>query len=842
MEQKFLEPVQAQEIAEALFKAPAVGVLIYREKILYANDYFCQLTGYSREELEHLSLLDFFSEEKDRETVAEIIKRRLRGEQFEKIYQELKIKRKDGSTLNLLTFSKTIFYQGAYAGFVIFIDITPQKRLERLYLLLKETHRLIITSTLEEELYRKICKILVQKLGLRFVWVGVPHPESHLVKPLFHCGYERGYLKKVKISLDPRTPEGRGPTATALRKGRLILNPNTLTNPAMAPWKEEMLKRGYLSSCAIPLKKRGQTVAVLNLYAREPYYFEERTVEVLQELQKNLEFALRRLDENRKALIISKALEKSGEWVLVTDERGRILYANHVVCRLSGYRPQELLHKTPRIFHSGFQSRSFYKRLWEDLQAGREFTATFVNRKKSGELFYLHQTITPLELPGGAKRFIAVGRDITKEIQLGREIERFKYFDPITGLFNREGFASKVEEFLRFHSQPSALVLIDLRYLSLINQTYGLEVGNALLKAVAEELKSTLRPEDLLGKTGGDEFAIFLGYLGKKEDVFYVEKRLKDLFKKPFRARGQEIQVRINGGVALFPEDGQNFKELYERASVALHEAKSSGTNIIKFFSPDIERKATSFVRVESLLEKALKKKLALFFYQPYFRSSDLQIAGLEALLRLKDEKGRLLLPSEFIEQLEWSPYLEDLEKWALKEVACHIARWNLPVSLNLSARSFRSETFLKRLLQLPKKISRFLVIEVTERILIQNLERTREILKALKEREIKIAVDDFGTGYSCLTYLGELPLDIIKIDMSFTHTLLVDPKRRAIVETIVSLARALNLKTVAEGVETAEQLKALQELGCDLVQGFYLARPLPEEELGPFISGSAPQ
>ncbi len=819
-------------IALAILNAPSMGIIIFREKILYANKFIHEITGYSGEELENMSILDLIDEEEEvKKEIDCVIKKRLSGEQIERLYLGLKARRKDGSFFYVLAFTKTILYQGNYAGLALVVDITRIKKIEKLYEVLKEINQSIITSLVEEELYQKICYILVKKLGLRFVWIGVPEREGFL-KPIFRYGCEDGYLSIVKSVLK-NFPESRMCVEVAFKEKKIIIINDIRSEPLMNLWKEEMLKRNFLSVAVVPVVKYGKVIALIVMYADEPRFFEEAKT-LLEELQRDVNFALEKMEEFRNSMLIKTALENSNEWVLVSDVDGTILYANEAVFKISGYTREELVGKNVDIFYSDYHPDEFYQKVWETVLSGKVFSDVFVCKNKRGKPFYLDQKIIPVELPGGIKRFVSVAKDVTKERLLSREVEKLKFKDILTGLHNFNGFSLRIQDLLKVEKNFSLLAIIDIFRLTYLNQTYGLEFGNKVLKEVADRLKNSFRKEDIIARVGGDEFGIYVKGLKKKEDGIFIKKKLEMIFKEPIIIDGQELNIKINGGVAIFPDDGKDFKILYEHASVALSEAKREGVYVIKFFNPDMEKRAKSLIWVANLVEKALKEDLFVFYYQPYFYTDTLELAGFEALVRIKDKEGNIYPPSDFINYLERSPYLKEFEAWALKEVIDKIKKWGVPISLNISANSLKNEDFVRNYLEKCKYLSVPLTLELTERAIIENMEQVKNIFNELKSYkiEIRIAIDDFGTGYSALIYLKDIPADYLKIDMSFIKELDKGHKEKAIVKTIIYLAHSLGMKTIAEGVETREQLQILKDLKCDMVQGFLLAKPMPEEEV----------
>lgn len=832
---RILSEWENSDIASAVLKAPHVGVIIYQETIVYANDYACDLLGYTRDELSKMPVYELVAEE-HRNNVKAIMKKRLKGEGEDRFYIELKVVRKDGRHLWLLVFTKTIVYRGRFSGFVLFVDITQSRKVQALYNLLREVNQIITTSLFEEELFEKICSTLVKQAWLRFVWVGKAD-ESGEVKPISWCGHEEGYLQRIRITLNSTVSEGMGPTATALREGRIVINPDTKSNPSMGPWREEMLRRGYLSSCSVPIQTEGKTMYTLNLYADEPYFFDEDMREVLEEVKRDIEFALARMQEVRKGLVMKRALEASDNWTLITDGEGNILYVNDAVARISGYDKEELTGRKPSVFKSGLHSEEFYRELWDTILSGREFSSIFINRRKDGSLFHLEQTIMPVKLPGGVLRFVAVGKDITQEISMKDEIERLRFYDPLTGLLNFTGLSFKVMELIKSTDKYGALVLIDIHGMTFVNGTFGFDVGDRLLKMIADRLLEHFREGDVIARIGGDEFCVFAFPLKKKEDALAISEKLKDIFSEPFSLNGETFTVGVNAGVSLFPDDGSSFSELYNKAYLALSLAKEKGAGEIEFFNKELERRAETFVRTESLLETAVRKRLFLFYFQPYYRVNGMELAGVELLVRIRDEEGEVHGPTEFIDYLERSRFLRYFEEWSLEEIERIMEKFGLNISFNVSARSFSNDAYIEKLCKMLSRHRGRATLELTERILVEDVSRTKEVLGKLR-KDAKIAVDDFGTGYSSLSYIKDLPVDIIKIDRSFVRSMMESKRDRVLVETVIDFTEKLGLESHAEGVESEEQLQLLKDMGCTYAQGFYLAKPMPEEELENLLEG----
>lgn len=773
------------DVAKAVQEVPFVGVLIYRDRIVYADESLQRSLGYSLEELRKMSVEELV-EESRREELREVMRRRLEGEVSTRVWEDIEVRAKDGSRRYFMVFGSPIHYGGVPSGFVLAVDVTKRRMYEKLYETLKEINKLMAVVSSEEELYGKVCEVLVRGLEIEFAQVEV------------------------------------------LSKGERF----SFGSP-------EKLRSGSPPSAVVPIRKRGEVVATLSLYSSEPNLFSEENFS-LKELEADLNLTVERLDALKVSLLLEEAVEKSSDVVLITDERGNIEYVNDRLCEITGYTKEELIGQNPRIFKSGYHSQDFYRELWDTILAGKEFHGIFVNRRKDGELYTLEEKIIPVRLPEGLK-LVAVGRDLTKEQQLLEEINRLRFYDPLTGLYNVGRFKAEVDEYLRENlGRPSVLVLVDVANLSYINKNFSVEVGDRVLKELISALRESLRESDILGRVGGDEFGVFVKGMRNKEDAYKVILKLKDaITQKEVRVGDRSLVISFNMGVAVYPDDGKTLGQLLESASLALKEAKEEGVNVVKFFGAEMEEKVKGRISAEELIGRAVRENLFLMHYQPYFDTRTGHIAGFEALIRIKEKDGRLHYPKEFIDVLEASEHLTHVREWALEEVAGKIRSWKKPVSLNVTPRTFRDPRFLEEVLERSRELPSALVIEITERSYMEEPERSREIVELLKSSgKVKVAIDDFGTGYSSLSYLKDITADLLKIDISFVRNIVKDERSRLLVKAIVEIARAFGMETVAEGVETKEQYEILKGLGVDYVQGYYLAKPMPPEEVEELLKG----
>ncbi len=795
--------IKSIEYALEILKSDLIGVIAYQDRILYMNEYAQRLTGYEED----------YPDPKDLIRGNHLLNRN--GVRIYVLGKEI-------------TFFSPIFGKDLVKLF-IFVDITKKIRIEKAYTILKEVNQLIISVKTEEELFQKITEVLVEKGLAIFAWVGIVGDDGWVV-PLAKHGYEEGYLEKVKISINPQHLEGRGPTGTSLREGRIVINPDTRNNPLVGPWRNEMLQRRYLSSVAIPLLKEGKVFATLNLYADEPYFFEEENREILEELKRDLSFALSRFEEIRKAQILYTALDNSYDWVLITDEKGMITYVNKGVERISKYSKEELLGKNPRIFKSGRHPKEFYANLWRTITQGKVFQGTIVNRAKDGSLIFIEQTIIPLVLLGNIKRYISIGKDLTREKILEEELSKTKYYDALTGLYNLEGLRLALMEELKRETKYGLLILLDVLNMHQINTIYGYEVGSQLLRSLAERLK---RHGKLVGRVGGDEFCLYVGGLEPEKIPSFLENLYQTLIYEEFLLGKGRIPFDLSLGVSVYPKDGTNLITLYEKAKLAISKARKEKKSALVLYNEELRVKVHKEHTLYQLVKEAILEDRFFFLYQPYISAETLEVAGLESLIRLQKKDGEIISPGEFIEYLELLSDELNLEERSLKKVVEQIKKWRIPIALNITARALERESFVDTILAL-EDLPANLILEITERNFVTNRERIIEIMKIFNQRGLKVAlaIDDFGTGYSALNYLPDIPAKYLKIDLSFVKRIEEDAKIVQMVSAIVRLVNIFGMQAIAEGVETARQVEILKGLGCHYLQGFYFARPLPREEI----------
>lgn len=412
-----------------------------------------------------------------------------------------------------------------------------------------------------------------------------------------------------------------------------------------------------------------------------------------------------------------------------------------------------------------------------------------------------------------------------------------------TGLPNRTLLLDRISQALaqaRRHNLTVAILQIDLDNFKVINESLGHTVGDLLLKTVAQRFAKHHRTEDTLAHLGGDDFVLVLPDLPDAQQAPLIAEKLLEALKEPFSLAGHELFITASIGITLAPLDGQNAEILIKNADIALYQAKAQGRNTYKFFAQEMNSHSIARLTLGTELRRGLEREEFLLYYQPRVDLCSGKIVGMEALVRWQHPERGLISPGEFIYLAEETGLILPLGEWILRTACAQNRTWQqaglpvLRVSVNLSARQLRQLDLLERIEQILAETGlrpEHLELEITESILMENLDSTRQILTGLHRAGITLAMDDFGTGYSSLSYLKRFPFDLVKIDRSFVRDLIQNTSDAALVRTIIAMAENLNLKSVAEGVENAEQFAFLHHYGCDYVQGYYFTPPVPAEE-----------
>ncbi|MCB1959654.1 MAG: EAL domain-containing protein [Rhodocyclaceae bacterium] len=581
-------------------------------------------------------------------------------------------------------------------------------------------------------------------------------------------------------------------------------------------------------------------------------YFEVRITPYLDESRRGANGAvITIIDETERKVAEEKlrlsatVFEHASEGTLVTDAQNRIIASNPAMSRMTGYTADELLGQRPKILKSGEQPPEYYKQMWEVLLSSGAWQGEIQNLSKNGELGIYWLSINVLRDDAGEiVRHIAVYRDITEAKRAQATIERQATIDSLTGLPNRHLIMDRLNQMLsnaRRTSHMFGVMFMDLDHFKSINDALGHGAGDDLLRTTAQRIKSALRDSDTVGRMGGDEFIVLLNDLGDTQDIAPVADKILAAVRKPLTIGGQTLQTATSIGVTVYPMDGNTPEALLKNADSAMYEAKKNGRNTFCFFTHRMQDEANKRYWMDREMRIGMEQDRMHIHYQPIVRLSDMSLAGAEALMQWHHPAKGPIPPEQFIPVAEQNGMIVPMSQWLIET---SLAQWadidasgpGLFLSFNLSAAQFVARDHIERLIACLRE-SRLtrnhqVTIEVTESLKLSDNMDYVKILTRFKDEGCQIAIDDFGTGYSSLNYLKRIPADIIKIDKSFVRDITTDPTDAAMIRAILQMADAFGLTTVAEGVETPDQLNFLQSYGCGYVQGFLFDKPLAFDAL----------
>lgn len=589
------------------------------------------------------------------------------------------------------------------------------------------------------------------------------------------------------------------------------------------------------------------------------YWVHSVVVPFLNELNEPYQYVSVQADITKRklgevqALKLSSALEQTDDSVFITDRQGVIEYINPGFEQITGYNREEAIGKTTAIIRSGKLDDAFYKRMWTTINRGDTFRDVFINKKKSGDIYYEEKSITPVKDESGKiLYFVSTGKDITSRMHDQKRLYHLAHHDMLTNLPNRMLFIDRLDQAMArasIHDRLVAVMFLDLDRFKKINDTLGHSSGDILLRMVADRLMESVRPGDTVARFGGDEFTILFEDVASQGDLPVLARKIISLMANPFVLDDRELFISTSIGISIFPNDGHNSTTLLKNADIAMYRAKDEGRNNYQFYATEMDSDALQRLNMETSLRHALERKEFVLHYQPQLDLLTGDIIGVEALIRWQSKDFGLVPPDEFIPILEETGMIITVGEWVLETACADARRWmeagfdSTRVAVNLSANQFNDFNLVQTIRQILSQTglpAYMLELEITEGIVMQQNKQTQEALEQLNAMGVHIAIDDFGTGYSSLGYLKRFSLDTLKIDRSFVRDVSTNRDDAEIVKAILALAGSLNFNVVAEGVENEAQLAFLRLWKCQSIQGYIYSKPLPFEELMKLIQNDS--
>jgi len=626
---------------------------------------------------------------------------------------------------------------------------------------------------------------------------------------------------------------------------------NTLTDPR---W-EDLRQVAYdfnLGACwSMPIFSAAKrnvigTFALSNFEPREPSLFHRKLLEISASI---IGIVLERDKSQESLRLFQKVYEGSEEGIVITDSRQCILSVNRAFTKVFGYGLEELLGKTPKQMSSGHHDADFYGNMWRSIKAFGHWHGEIWNRRKSGEVFPEWLSISAVhDAAGNTTHYIGIFTDISERKSAEAQIQYLSSHDALTGLTNRALFRDRLAKAVIHAAQGPgkvALLNLDLDNFKILNDSLGHAAGDALLRGVAAKLKVCVAETDILCRQGGDEFLIAMTDVDDTGAISNVVGNILDKVSTPVSLEGRKLSLSCSIGIAVYPDDGDSAELLLQRADAAMYQAKEAGRNTYRYFTEQANRGHSDYLNLAHDLREAVKLGQFVLHYQPQIDLSSGQVFGVEALIRWQHPEQGMIAPGRFIGIAEQTGLIVDIGHWVLEEACRQAAAWQreglppLAVAVNVSAVQFRRgdvEWSIRNALEKSGLAPQYLEVELTESVLLHDTEHMLELINRLKAIGLSLSIDDFGTGYSSLAYLKKFRIDRLKIDQSFVRDIATDPNDEAIVRAIVQMARALNLRSIAEGVEDETLVARLRDCQCDEVQGFHYARPLPAAALAQYV------
>jgi diguanylate cyclase (GGDEF)-like protein/PAS domain S-box-containing protein len=748
---------------------------------------------------------------------------------------------------------------GNIGGIIIFSEVVTKRkaiqlqaeRLTQLYAVLSQCNQALVRSSNEAELFPQICRDAVIFGGMKMAWIGMIDQENSLIVPVAYFGDGIEYLQGIDISIRADVPTGQGPVGTALREQKPVWCQDFQHDPLTLPWHERGQQFGWGSISSLPLYRKGIVVGAFSVYSGITNAFDEPIKKLLIEMSLDISFALDNFahmaEHNQSIIDLRKSeqhlrtiIETEPECVKILDINGELLEMNSAglemleVESIDKARGHNLLEFVLPEYRNAFQA------LHQSVMQGESGILEFEIEGLKGYKRWLETHAAPMRDENGVIiSLLGITRDISQRKKSEERIHFLANFDILTGLPNRSQLDDHLKYALNLAKRSNSrltVMFMDIDRFKDINDSLGHSFGDAFLIEISKRLKSVLREEDTASRLGGDEFILMLpgtDSLGAAS----VAQKLLQVISDPFRHEQYDITATASIGIALYPEDGTNMEALSKNADTAMYRAKHEGRNGYRFFTSEMQERATRNLQLVNALRHALARNELQVHYQPQVSIANGQIIGAEALMRWQHPELGNVSPAEFIPVAEDSGLILPLGEWVLRTAVQQIKQWissgypPIVIAVNLSAIQFRHASLLDmvtRILNEAQLPAKYLELELTEGVAMHDPLGAISVMNNLHDLGVNMSIDDFGTGYSSLSYLKKFKVYKLKIDQSFVRDINTDLEDKAIVAAIISMSRSMGMQTIAEGVETAEQLAFLQEQGCDEAQGYYFSKPVP--------------
>lgn len=547
--------------------------------------------------------------------------------------------------------------------------------------------------------------------------------------------------------------------------------------------------------------------------------------------------------------IIDTIFNSVEEGIMIADTKSRIIHVNPAFEFVTGYTYEEAVGQRSSLLNSGIHDQEFYTKMWATIREHGKWSGEIWNRRKTGDIYPEWLTIVAIHNEqGDIVNYCGIFEDISAQKNAENEIERRKYTDTLTGVANRYAYLQRMETLLQSSANREyhhAVLFLDLDRFKQVNDTLGHSVADEMLISVTQRIQSVLKNKDIVARYGGDEFIITITNIHHMQEAVQVAEKIVHLLSEPLPIDEQNIYISTSMGISLYPEDGTTLETLVKKADQAMYYAKQNGRNQFAFYFDDLKIDSKRVLLLDNELRKAIKQNDFTLNFQPKISLEDKTVIGMEALIRWTNDQLGFVSPAEFIPYAEETGLIIPMSECVFR-LACeaHLRLREemdnvLPIAINISSIHFHQSDFIdtvKMIFEAYNCSPQDFELELTERTVMNNERDSIRKLVQLKNMGFKLSIDDFGTGYSSLSYLVQFPLDYLKIDRSFIQYITSIADKQAVVDAIIQMAHRLHMKVIAEGVEQKDQVKLLEKLGCDMIQGYYYAKPMPLDEFVAFL------
>ena len=808
------------------------------------NDEYAQLLGYSPDTFDS-SLTEWQNSihPDDKDAVLRTFQENLINKSPKAM--EYRRKSKDGSWLWIHSVGQVVEWDkhGEPRRVIgIHANITDRKRSEQVLRALTESG-----STIKEDIFQHIVKELATSHNVSHVFIGcLDENNTDSITTLVTWANGK-FADNFSYSIID-TP------CQLVIQQNFVFYPDNLQQ--LFPNDLMLVEMEAISYLGVPLKNNNNEVlGLLGMLDNKPMSKDMYKIDLLGSLATRLAIELERKKSDKQLKLSSQVFNSAHEGIIITDVSGIIVDVNPAFCEITHYSYNEVIGKKPDLLSSGKHPPEFFIEMWKTLNDQGSWRGELWNRKKNGELYAELLSISTLKNDEGTpQNYIGLFSDITQSKEQQKALELIAHYDVLTGLPNRSLFANHYKHAITHSNHTNTLLAVcflDLDEFKPVNDTYGHSIGDKLLIKVAHRIKSQLREEDSISRIGGDEFALLIGDIASQSQCEYMLKRLHDSLTDVFLVDGHSINISVSTGITLYPHDNADLDTLLRHADQAMYKAKLAGRNQYRLFDFKEDQELINKQHRLQEIKKALAQSEMHLYYQPKVNIKTKKVFGMEALIRWQHPKKGLISPLDFLPIINGTEIEIQLGEWVIKTALQQLDTWHskgldVEVSVNVSYYHLQSPYFINMLHDaLDQHVnvnSKYLQLEILESSALGDLNTVSEIIHACQNQlGIYIALDDFGTGYSSLAHLRNLSANTLKIDQSFVKNILSDADDYAIIDNVICLAVAFNRDVIAEGVESIEHGAMLMLMGCERVQGYIIAKPMPASDVFNWVKNYQP-